>query len=135
MSELRHARHFTLEEANSLLPKIIPKLLKIQDALERFREQQKHAKEALARGITNGKKHMLKEKDALDEIGELTLNIEEMGCVIKDYKSGLIDFPAIYNGREIYLCWKLGENEITAWHEIDEGFIGRKPISELKTEH
>lgn len=78
---------------------------------------------------------MLKEKDALDEIGELTLNIEEMGCVIKDYKSGLIDFPAIYNGREIYLCWKLGENEITAWHEIDEGFIGRKPISELKTEH
>ena len=53
---------------------------------------------------------------------------EELGCVVKDLDIGLIDFPALYRGKEVYLCWRLGEPDIGFWHPIDEGFAGRRPI-------
>ena len=61
---------------------------------------------------------------------EMAEKIQETGCVIKDLDIGLIDFPAIFRGREVYLCWKLGEAEILFWHPVEEGFRGRKPIDE-----
>lgn len=57
--------------------------------------------------------------------------IENLGCVIKDLEQGLIDFPSQFEGREIYLCWKLGEDRIRHWHEIDAGFDSRQEILEL----
>ena len=61
--------------------------------------------------------------------------IEEIlatGCVIKDVESGLVDWPALYEGREIWLCWKYGEQEVGYWHELNSGFAGRRPVSELQ---
>jgi len=55
-------------------------------------------------------------------------SLEELGCLIKDLDVGLVDFPARYRGREVYLCWKLGESEIGWWHGTEEGFAGRKLI-------
>jgi hypothetical protein len=55
-------------------------------------------------------------------------NFEEIGCVVKDLDIGLIDFPALYRGKEVYLCWRLGEPDIDFWHPTDEGFAGRRPI-------
>ena len=54
--------------------------------------------------------------------------VQETGCVVKDLDIGLVDFPTLFQGREVYLCWKLGEEDITFWHGIEEGFAGRKPI-------
>jgi hypothetical protein len=54
--------------------------------------------------------------------------IQSYGCVVKDLDVGLIDFPTLYRGEEVYLCWKLGESGIQYWHGIDEGFRGRKKI-------
>jgi hypothetical protein len=54
--------------------------------------------------------------------------IHEFGCVVKDLDIGLIDFPTLLRGREVYLCWRLGEAGIRFWHGVDEGFSGRKPI-------
>jgi hypothetical protein len=54
--------------------------------------------------------------------------IEATGCVLKDLDSGLLDFPAIVNNEEVYLCWRLGEERIRFYHRQDEGFAGRKPI-------
>ncbi|MGI8743502.1 MAG: DUF2203 domain-containing protein [Bryobacteraceae bacterium] len=56
--------------------------------------------------------------------------IQSYGCLIKDLDAGLIDFPTLYRGDEVYLCWKLGENGIGFWHGIEEGFRGRKEIDE-----
>ena len=56
--------------------------------------------------------------------------IEEMGVLVKDLDIGLIDFPALYEDREVYLCWKLGETGISHWHGVDEGFAGRKAIDQ-----
>jgi hypothetical protein len=56
--------------------------------------------------------------------------IQEYGCVVKDLDIGLIDFPTLLRGQEVYLCWKLGEAGIRFWHGVDEGFQGRKAIDQ-----
>jgi hypothetical protein len=57
-------------------------------------------------------------------------HIEESGCVVKDLDIGLVDFPAMLGDEQVFLCWKLGEPRIEFWHRMDEGFAGRKPISD-----
>ena len=54
--------------------------------------------------------------------------IQATGCVVKDLDIGLLDFPAMINDEEVYLCWRLGEERIRFWHRQDEGFAGRKPL-------
>ena len=58
--------------------------------------------------------------------------LERIGCLIKDLELGLIDFYYKFEGRDIFLCWKLGEDKIRVWHEINAGFGGRKPIVNLE---
>jgi hypothetical protein len=59
----------------------------------------------------------------------------ETGCLVKDLDIGLVDFPTLFRGEEVYLCWKLGENAIAFWHSEDEGFQGRKPIDQDFIDH
>ena len=54
--------------------------------------------------------------------------IQEHGCVIKDLDIGLVDFPTLFRGEEVYLCWRMGESGIRFWHGVNEGFAGRKQI-------
>ena len=54
--------------------------------------------------------------------------VTALGCHVKDLETGLIDFPATREGRTVFLCWRLGENQVRYWHEIDSGFAGRLPI-------
>jgi len=69
------------------------------------------------------------ERDRLAESLKASLEkIQATGCVVKDLEMGLLDFPAIVNNEEVYLCWRLGEERIRFWHRQDEGFSGRKPI-------
>jgi hypothetical protein len=64
---------------------------------------------------------------------EIVDRIQEAGVVVKDLDVGLVDFPSMLEGEEIYLCWKLGEEHIAFWHGIDEGFTGRKPLDDPGT--
>jgi hypothetical protein len=59
----------------------------------------------------------------------LVHKIRDTGVLFKDINLGLLDFPALKDGREIYLCWKYGEGEIAFWHEIEAGYAGRRPIA------
>lgn len=65
------------------------------------------------------------------ELGELAEELQRVGCEIKDWTLGLVDFPAEVDGRMVCLCWKLGEDSIQWWHEADTGYSGRRPISTL----
>jgi hypothetical protein len=56
--------------------------------------------------------------------------VQGLGCLVKDLDIGLIDFPTVFNGEEVYLCWKLGESGIQFWHGVHEGFRGRRAIDE-----
>jgi hypothetical protein len=104
--------HFARDEAEALLPKIAPYL-----------EDIRRRKQAFDRRPT---------EPVAAEIRALVQTIADMGVEVKDLDAGLIDFRSTRRGREIYLCWKLGEGErISWWHELDTGFAGRRPIKEL----
>ena len=66
----------------------------------------------------------------VDHLNGLEAELREIGCQLKDWSGGLVDFPAKLEGRLILLCWKLGEAEASHWHEWDSGFAGRRPVDE-----
>jgi hypothetical protein len=129
-------RYFSPDEANALLSEVRP----LAEELVGHRRALAHAQTARTRIATriagNGGGVDAGELAELDDsIGiELTgvarcVNaIHELGAVVKDPDEGLVDFPARLDGHDVYLCWKLGEDEIEYWHGVDEGFAGRKPI-------
>ncbi len=57
--------------------------------------------------------------------------IENIGFIVRDFEEGLVDFPTFFNGKQIFLCYKLGEDRIRYWHYKDDGFGGRRPLKEL----
>ena len=65
---------------------------------------------------------------AVAELNELVEQVNELGCELKGIEEGLIDFRTEMDGREVYLCWKLGEAAIDWWHDLDTGFSGRRPL-------
>jgi hypothetical protein len=129
------AHYFTREEAEALLPEISAVLRKIKEKRSAMREQEKElaALEARARG--NG--HDLHERITrlqveltrlVQVLRALITQLEEFGCELKDSETGLIDFLSLREGRPVYLCWRLGEERINYWHELQAGFIGRQPL-------
>jgi hypothetical protein len=129
------AHYFTREEAESLLPQISRVLLKIQDhrKVMQQKEEELNAHHAQARG--NGHHLHVRINKLQNELAELIQTMQEMvaelssfGCELKDPSIGLIDFLSMRNGREIYLCWHLGEEHINFWHYPDAGFAGRQPL-------
>lgn len=68
--------------------------------------------------------------EALGRLEKEIQKLEDLGCVLKDMKSGLIDFPAVRLGKRVWLCWKLGEERVTYWHGLHEGYAGRKMVDE-----
>ena len=68
----------------------------------------------------------------LEHLEDFVDELTEVGCELKDYRMGLIDFTGRHKGRDVCLCWKLGEETVGYWHEINAGFAGRQPISTLR---
>lgn len=121
---------FTLEEANALLPGIIPKLRSIQtlySAIEGLRDAARAAARAseFGGGMQGGTGYVNK----LYKVGKLTTELHELGIELKDYSRGLIDFPSMRGERVVLLCWQLGDgDQIEWWHEPEAGFAGRQPL-------
>jgi hypothetical protein len=123
-----HGRHFTRAEANALLPRLEPLLGQLRDAKDELTDEQAH--EALAEaGPSNGGGEEGRQVGvAFLEVRRLLGVLEESGIVLRDIDRGLVDFPAVVDGREIYLCWELGEDEVGYWHELEGGYGGREPL-------
>jgi hypothetical protein len=84
---------------------------------------------AIEKSVGNGGSRALsKMVQDFERLDALVHQILDTGALIKDVNSGLLDFPAIRNGQEVYLCWQHGEGDIAFWHEVDAGFAGRQPI-------
>jgi hypothetical protein len=125
---MRHARHFTLDEANASIPWVVEKLAALRDARARLTDQQ--ARQALTEGSpTNGGGHPGKQVgEAFVELQNGIAAFDHRGIVLRDLDSGLIDFPALREDEEVYLCWIDGETEIGFWHSLDAGYAGRQPL-------
>jgi len=130
-------KRFTLIEAERLLPEI-ETIIREAVALQ---AQYKEAEAALSSfaqrvamqgGVVVDRDAVLERRARRDRLGRSLKaaieKIQEYGCLIKDLDTGLIDFPTLFHGQEVYLCWKMGEPGIRYWHGVDEGFAGRKQI-------
>jgi hypothetical protein len=123
-----HSRHFTAEEANRLLPRVDPLLRRLREARDRLTDSELH--EALS-GVApgNGGGQPGREVgEAFLEVRALLAELAELGIVLRDIDRGLIDFPAIIDGNEAYLCWHLDEDEVRYWHDLESGYGGRQPL-------
>ena len=123
-----HDRHFTRDEANALLPRVEPMLRRLRDARDRLTDAEAHELLADAAPANGGGEAGRRVGDAFLEVRNLLAEIQELGIVIRDIDRGLIDFPAIIDDREVYLCWQLDEPEIEYWHDLESGFGGRQPL-------
>lgn len=119
-------RHFTVEEANALLPTIAPLLEQLRDAQQLMEERHESVMSAVPGNGGGGAG--IEFLDAARKAARCTAEMDELGIVVRDPGSGLIDFPAERDGAEIYLCWRLGEDAVAWWHPIDTGFSGRQPL-------
>ncbi len=132
-------RYFTLREASALLPELEASLREAiffysehSDAEQRLqREVQRilFAGGALVDRDEVAKQRARRETSAL-ALKAVIEKIQATGCQIKDLETGLIDFPTLYHGKEVLLCWKLGEGAIRFWHGLQDGFRGRKRIDQ-----
>jgi hypothetical protein len=125
-----HERHYSLEEASALLPRVAELLAKMRSARDRLGDSE--ARAALeAAGQSNGGGEPGKVvSEGFIELRESMLELREREIVVRDLDRGLVDFPALRDGQEVYLCWEEGEPEIGFWHEPDAGFRGRRPLDD-----
>ncbi len=122
-------QYFTLREANEALIKIRPLMDEIQAIRQGILARRPDVWPVVERAAGNGGSRaaskLVREFERLDA---LVHQVQETGVLLKDINLGLLDFPALKDGREVYLCWKYGEEEIAFWHEIEAGFAGRRSI-------
>lgn len=125
-----HDRHFTVEEANALLAQIEPMLTRLREARDRLTDQELHELLSDAAPTNGGGTPGREVGEAFLEVRGLLSGLTELGLVVRDLDRGLVDFPAIIEGREVYLCWELGETEIGYWHDLESGFGGRRALGD-----
>jgi hypothetical protein len=127
-TELLHERHFTREEANAVLPSLKPLLRQLRDAKDELTDEEAHEALSEAAAGNGGGEQGRQVGVAFLEVRRLLEAVEESGIVLRDIDRGLVDFPAVIDDREIYLCWELGEDEVEFWHELADGYRGRQPL-------
>lgn len=120
MSIRESLRIYTLEKANKALP-LVERIVKdVRQVYREFREAERKK---------DAEKHESKKAELVSLLDELN----SLGVELKGFEEGLVDFYTRKDGKLVYLCWKLGEKEVSYWHDLHTGFMGRKPVEELKS--
>ena len=120
---------FTLQEANGFVPQLldlVPKIQKLSVSLSNDFPDIKNAREKAK--WNGGSEQGVGYLAAVLKYNNFMHKIEEIGCEVKGIREGLVDFPSIREGKEVYLCWRMPEKEILFWHDLNTGFAGRKPL-------
>ncbi|MGH2838222.1 MAG: DUF2203 domain-containing protein [Thermoleophilaceae bacterium] len=125
---MKHVRHYTLDEANASLGWVQEAIASLREA--RMSLSDEEAREALAEaGPQNGGGDPGRlVSEAFLQLRAALAQFQEAEVVLRDLERGLVDFPALRDGREVYLCWIEGEDEIGYWHDLEAGFAGREPL-------
>jgi hypothetical protein len=140
------ARYFTLDEANRHVPALeqtFARVMQIRAQLKtlykrledkRFAPADEHFSVTIPGAPPDVIRDRASFKALVETLREEIESVHETGCVIKDVETGLVDWPAQREGREICLCWRYGEKAIAWWHDLESGFAGRRPVSELSSQ-
>lgn len=124
-------RFFTVDQAKRLLPEVkrlAALMVRAHGRLEAGRDAVQ--KLAEKRSSNSGGPEGAAFLDDLIALQSCVAQLEDLGCQVKGAGEGLVDFPHLKDGREVCLCWRLGEHDILYWHEIDGGFAGRRPLAD-----
>ncbi|MEW6240591.1 MAG: DUF2203 domain-containing protein [Chloroflexota bacterium] len=121
--------YFVPKEANETLTVLRPMIREMMEISERIRERQPELWSVAHKAAGNGGNPALsKILPDFDRLDFLLHQVLDMGIEVKDLTIGLVDFPALYDGRVVYLCWKYGEERVEFWHDLETGFAGRQVI-------
>jgi len=127
-AERLYQRHFSPAEANALLPTLKPLLRRLRDAKDELTDEEVHEVLSDAAPANGGGEPGRRVGIAFLEVRRLLETLTGAGVVVKDVDRGLVDFPALIEDREVFLCWELGEDEVAHWHELEDGYGGRRPL-------
>jgi hypothetical protein len=127
---MRHDRHYTLDQANAVRGWVTERVHWIRDARARLIALGPRASDAVAAfdPQAGGSYPGREVARPLVELSRAAAELEAVDVVLRDIDRGLVDFPAIREGSEVYLCWLLDEDEIRFWHDPEAGFAGRQPL-------
>lgn len=123
------SKFFSVEEANAFIPQLLIDIPRIQILMKSLTDEYLDVDKARKKVQMNG--GSMQGADYLNcvlKINYLTDELESKGCVLKGIEHGLVDFPSLRDGKEVYLCWKNPEQQIEYWHDIQSGFTGRQRI-------
>jgi hypothetical protein len=120
-------RVFTHAEATALLPRLTDLLTALTRAHQMAAEQgAEHGRHMVS---TNGSVAAAATASGPSvDVERLSSEVEDLGVILRDPETGLVDFASVRDGEQIYLCWRLGEERIAHWHPRDTGFMGRRPL-------
>jgi hypothetical protein len=128
-------RRFSREEADALLPEIAPLVMQLRDLNRKNQEARAAVRQLQGTLKTNGHSldvELARCSRALQStaaaINALIERVTSLGVEVKDLEMGLVDFRGERDGREVYLCWKLGEERVSFWHELHTGYASRQPL-------
>ena len=124
----RFQKHYTREEARALLPQLREWLQQANHLRGKMDKYDQRLIGMAAEGKDLGGETVNQSIKIAAEIRALLLEFQSREIMIKDLERGLIDFPALIGGREVFLCWEKDEDDIEFWHDIDSGFAGREPL-------
>jgi hypothetical protein len=125
-----HARHWTPEQANRLRPIVGATVRRVRAAREVLAQDGPDDEFALLAESTGGAWPGKERAKASIDVALGFEALERLDIVVRDLDRGLVDFPAVIDGREVYLCWLLDEPAVTHWHAIESGFAGRRPLTD-----
>jgi len=125
-------RHFTVTQANATLPLVRRIVGDLLDTHPRWRAAIAEFEAEQARTSASGEtpraaEARLEAGRLAGEIEACLDELEQVGCLFKGF-DGLIDFPAVLDGREVFLCWRFNEPRVEHWHDVDSGFAGRQQL-------
>ncbi|MFL5574665.1 MAG: DUF2203 domain-containing protein [Gemmatimonadaceae bacterium] len=126
-------RQFTVEQANRTLP-LVRRI--VADVVAQYRRWQDRVRELELLNADRTPNHPVPRAEELEreiqslaaEIDGFTRELAQLGIELKDHSLGLVDFPGVVGGREVYLCWRVGEPAVQYWHDKDAGYAGRRPL-------
>jgi hypothetical protein len=124
-----HERHYTIEQANAARPWVAERLRRIRDARAELDSPPSRAALGALDSASGGGYPGREVAAAAVAVAAAVTELDAMDVVVRDLARGLVDFPSLRDGAEVYLCWvEAEEDEIAYWHDLDAGYAGRQPL-------
>ncbi len=130
LSSIKRRRKFTLDDANRAVPLVRRIVADVVRTHGRACELHRKLEVRQSRSVRDEIERDL--NDVVEQLQDYVDELNAIGADLKDYRTGMIDFVGTHQGREVYLCWRLGDEHVQAWHELEESFSNRRPVELLE---